>query len=302
MRLWASFSRVLAGATILSGSALIGADARADVVAGYGAAYGLDSTLAFASNATISIPNPICIRTISCGGFISVPAATVNLSQGPAPSASAASPTPFAVTPPASAQSLADVFSAGASVLSLASDVDGSPGTRTTTAVSVLAGLSVTVPGLLTFSATTLTSVSSAAGEVGALTGAGATLITGGVLNGAPLPDGPLPPDDVVFDAGGLVVELNVQALSGDGVSSVQQIIDALAIHFDGVPYTDSQYPAYPGYLTGQLSAGVTIAGEAAASVPEASGGLVMGAGLAALAFCARPALRRRRASAPKPV
>ncbi len=168
------------------------------------------------------------------------------------------------------------------------SNVDGTPGSRATSAMAEVNGLNLRVvpglvltPDLLHLSATTIRSTAQVTGDVGALAAAGGFFIEGLTLTiagiGNVVVDANAAPNTVVIDALGIRIVANEQILGGDGLTSRSLTANALHISISG--------------LSNVVNGDIVVAHSyAQMSIPAPAS-----ASCAALALCVLGSRRRRR-------
>jgi hypothetical protein len=175
-------------------------------------------------------------------------------------------PNPYASSTSVLGVNIPGILSTGVLTTGGTSNVNGSAGPRNASAFADVAGLSISLFGLVTLSAAEVLSTAEVHGDYGALTGSGTTTISGLAINGVPiLTIDPLP-NEVLFNALGLKLVLNYQDIQGDGVSSSIFATYAIAALLDDVPFL---YGGIPGLLNGS----VIISGSYARldAIPDAS-------------------------------
>lgn len=213
----------------------------------------------------------------------------LNLHVSPTAHASGTAPSPFlgsesAISLNASVAGLA-TLSTGILNGSVSSDVDGSAGSRTTSAYGSVDELTLSVlfGTVLSLNATTIASNAMASGDYGTLASTGSSVIEDlslTVLGNTISVVVDAAPNTVLFDALGIQIVLNEQNSFGDGVTTTGMEVTALRVIFDDVA-------AGLGLLNGDLRFGYSRVDMTAVIPAPASAGAFTTLGVLAM--------RRRR-------
>jgi hypothetical protein len=161
------------------------------------------------------------------------------LTSGPAPTASGTAPAPYSV-----ANSLVSLnvglpglasITAGILNASAASNVDGTAGSKTTSAAASVANLGVSLLSLLGIDATVIGSNAGVSGDYGALSATGGSTILGLSVLGNTI-DVTSAPNQSVLPALlaplGISITLNEQSTSGNGIGSAGISVNAIDVEF----------------------------------------------------------------------
>lgn len=157
---------------------------------------------------------------------------STTLTSGPLPTASGTAPPPYGVANSVASLSLGTpAFSITAGILNAAaaSDVNGLPGPRTTSASASVADFAISVLSVPVLTATLISSTAQVSGDFGSLMPSGSAAITGLTVLGVPVTVGTAP-NTVLFDALGLTIVSNAQTVTADSI-----MVDSLDITFDDV-------------------------------------------------------------------
>lgn len=191
------------------------------------------------------------------------------ITSGPLPTFSGTSPGAYGSSNTVLGVNVAGVLSTGVLTAGGVSNVNGGAGSRSTTAFAQVDGLSLLSALGLTLGASTILSTAGVSGDYGALNGSGSTTIEDLSLNGVPIVTASIPVGDVILNALGITVALNVQTSAGDGISTRTASTDAILVEFTNAPYV---LGLTPGVLNGSIEIAHSVASESASpseSVPE---------------------------------
>ena len=203
---------------------------------------------------------------------VELTALLLNIDSGPQPEASGSAPAPYSASDELLSISLGSgTISSGTLVVNAASDVDGAPGARSASADATVESLQIggALSTLVSLSSSTVGSSAQVAGN-GALSASGDAVLEDLAISvlGVPLsiPASPAP-NTVLWNAGGILIVLNEQILSGAGSSGLALVVNALRIEFANAALG-------LGLLNGEI---VIARSEAAlAAVPEPSVALLV--------------------------
>jgi len=179
----------------------------------------------------------------------------VDVTSGPIPTASGSAPGMYNQTNSVLSATLLNLITTGVINASANSNIDGSPGMKLAAASASVDQLGVSILGALGIGASVIEAEALASGDYGALSATGTTTLAGLSLNGIPLINLTISPNDTLLSALGITVTLNEQSGSGDGISSAGISVDAIHIAFDNVLYLglDPSFGSSLGLLNGDI-------------------------------------------------
>ena len=241
---------------------------------------------------------------------------SVDADIAPFPVASGTAPAPYSITTNLASLNLAGGVDPGATVVTFStaaleeramSDVDGGPGSRTTSASSTINNLDLDLgilptafPGI-EITAVTLNSSSTVMGDYGSLTAAGlltvenlqikvyGTLIFS--ITGTVLPNTMINLGTALVGAS---LILNEQILSGDGISSLALTVNAVNLRLTNTAFVGLNGPVSGQVIVEHSFAEQTAVAQGVQAVPESSTVVMAGVvGLFGLGYT----WRRRRAA-----